>query len=240
MNRRGTLAIVAGAVLVMASLLVAALSDPVQVVSRPVSGATSPLARVPSTPSIPTAVETATTTTTPPAAESAAWYLALLVGVVLHVLLALVVLAVLFTLAVAVQAAIRRRPRMVETGDGSITVPPVPEELLRSAATRMALLESGEPRNAIVAAWLDLESAAAESGLPRHPAETSTEYTTRVIGTWPVDRERLSDLAELYREARFSLHRLGEAERHRALAALQVLHGDLDRAATAQVDGDRG
>ena len=57
----------------------------------------------------------------------------------------------------------------------------------------------------------------AATGLPRDPAETSTEFTERVIGTWDVDRLRLGDLAALYREARFSVHELDEAHRDRAI-----------------------
>ena len=87
----------------------------------------------------------------------------------------------------------------------------MPSELLEAARERLQDLESGEPRNAIVAAWLGLETSAAATGLPRLPAETSTDYTERVIGVWPVDSERLGDLAALYREARFSVHELGES-----------------------------
>ena len=107
------------------------------------------------------------------------------------------------------------------------------DELLEAARERLRDLETGEPRNAIVAAWLDLETSAAATGLPRLPAETSTEYTARVIGVWPVDSERLGDLAALYREARFSVHELGEAHRERAIADLRVLIADLERVATA-------
>ena len=82
----------------------------------------------------------------------------------------------------------------------------MPSELLEAARERLQDLESGEPRNAIVAAWLGLETSAAATGLPRLAAETSTDYTERVIGVWPVDSERLGDLAALYREARFSVH----------------------------------
>ena len=104
-------------------------------------------------------------------------------------------------------------------------------ELLRSADQRIALLRTGAPRNAIVAAWLDLETSVAATGLPRDPAETSTEFTERVIGAWDVDRLRLGDFAALYREARFSVHELGEAHRERALLDLETLHTDLARVA---------
>ncbi len=232
MTRRGTYATIGAAVLTMAALVVAALSEPVQVMSRPKSDAT---ARI--TPLVPPSL-TRTTTPTATATETSdiGWDPSALLGVLLQFVLAVVILSVLLGAVLLVQAVVRRRPQLVEAEDADFAVPPVPEELLRSAADRMALLEAGEPRNAIVAAWLDLESAAGASGLARHPSETSTEYTARVLGTWPVDRDRLADLAQLYREARFSLHPLGEDERRRALEDLRVLHEDLQRAADSQLE----
>lgn len=230
MSRRGTYATIGAAVLVMAALVVAALSEPVQVMSRPRSDATSRI-----TPILPPSLtRTGPPTSTVTETSDIGWDPSAVLGVLLQFLLAVVILTALLGVALLVQALVRRRPQLVVAGDGEFAAPPVPEELLRSAADRIALLESGEPRNAIVAAWLDLENAAATSGLARHPAETSTEYTARVLATWPVDRDRLADLAQLYREARFSLHPLGEAERHRALADLKALHADLERAAESQ------
>lgn len=227
MTRRGALGVLAVTVVVMGALLVTALADPVEILTRPrTEGGSVPPPSRPPTPT-PTSVDTAGSGEVPPAG----WDPPAFLGVIVQALLSLVLLAVLLGLALAAQALIRRRPRLVIAGDASFEVPPVPEELLRSAGARMALLESGEPRNAIVAAWLDLELAAAAGGLPRHPSETSTEYTTRVIGSWDVDQRRLTDLAALYREARFSLHQLGEAERRRAMDDLGALHDDLERAA---------
>ena len=149
----------------------------------------------------------------------------------------LFVLLLLICGALLVQTALRRRPHLVAQPDASFDVPEIPEELLRTAEARMTLLETGTARNAIVAAWLDLEESATATGLPRHPAETSTEYTERVVGTWPVRREQLSALAALYREARFSLHALGEPERARAIAALRALNADLEQVSLARREG---
>lgn len=231
MNRRGTQATVGAAVLVMAALLLATLSKPVPVLSRPTTSGSytylpaMPTSTTPSAPSVTT--ETLEPGTTP-------IDFGLLVGIFVQVTLALLALALLFAVALLIQAAIRRRPHLVAPETRAFHVPSVPEDLLESAHVRMALLESGAPRNAIVAAWLDLERHAAASGLPRHPAETSTEYATRVIGTWAVDRGRLADLAQLYREARFSLHPLGEEARQRAMDDLRILHDDLERVAAEE------
>ena len=112
-----------------------------------------------------------------------------------------------------------------------VSVPPlpeVPEELIgeRASRRRHALAE-GEPRNAIVAAWVDLEDSTAASGLGRRPAEAPLEYVSRVLDTWDVDTAALADLANLYREARFSTHPLGPEHRERALRDLDRVHEDL-------------
>lgn len=232
MTRRGTLASVSAAVLVMAALLAAALADPVQVLSRPRSDETS--ASIPEI--APSVARTAVPEGTPDQGMRTGWDGSVIFDVLTQVVLALVFLALLFGVAVLVQSLVERRPHL-EAAVESFPVPAVPDALLRSAQSRMAMLESGEPRNAIVAAWLDLEASAAASGLPRHPSETSTEYTTRVIATWRVDRERLDDLAALYREARFSLHSLGEEQRRRAIDDLRTLHDDLERAARLEREG---
>jgi hypothetical protein len=217
----------------MGALLAAAVAQPVQVLGRPRSEATSQ-----ALPQIaPSVALTARAEVTTDEGVPSGWDAFVVFDLLMQVLIALFVLALLFGLAMLVQSLLERRPHL-EFSIEDFLVPPVPEELLRSADARMALLEAGEPRNAIVAAWVDLEAAAAASGLPRHPAETSTEYTTRVISTWSVDRERLDDLGWLYREARFSLHPLGEEQRRRAIEDLQVLHEDLVRAARLEREGE--
>ncbi len=207
----------------MVALVVASVSEPVPVVSRPRdTGVTSnPL---PTTTILPSRLLTSATTTTTSEPTFNPF-----VGLLVQVIAVLVALLLLVAAVVLVQALVQRRPHLVRSPEASFDLAEVPEELLRTARSRMDLLETGEPRNAIVAAWLSLEEAAAATGLPRHPSETSSEYTERVLGTWPVDGLALSDLAGLYREARFSRHDLGEPARARAIAALRVLHSDLDR-----------
>ena len=88
-------------------------------------------------------------------------------------------------------------------------------------------LAHGEPRNAIVAAWLRLEDDVAAAGWPRHPAETSAEYTSRVLSAAGLAPEAVNTLAALYREARFSTHPLGETDRNRAATALRAVHDSI-------------
>jgi hypothetical protein len=210
----------------MAALVVAAVARPVALLARPEASAPPP--PVPSVPStlLPTPSARPTSGQGEFTPSDPSPFLVALVQIML-VLTAAIVLAVLIRILISLW----RRPRITLHEDPSFEIPDVPEELLRSAEQRVSLLRSGAPRNAIVAAWLDLESSVAATGLARDPAETSTEFTERVIGTWDVDRLRLADLAALYREARFSVHELGESHRERALRDLEALHADLHRVA---------
>ena len=90
-----------------------------------------------------------------------------------------------------------------------------------------AALLDGAPRNAIVQCWLQLERDVAAAGLRRDPADTSLEFTERVLARYAVDSEAIDDLAARYREARFSDHQLDESARDAALAALDRLHQTL-------------
>lgn len=231
MSHRGVVATVVAGVALVAALLVASLGAPVAIVSRPSRSITS-------SPRLPTSLATdsgtsSTPTGTPGAGDAGDGGLAALLALLLG-MLALAVVVGLVVLLVTWLRSIYRKPTLTVHREPDFREPPVPDELLASAAGRVRRLESGEPRNAIVASWLDLEQAAADTGLPREPAETSTEYTARVIGVWQVDRARLDDLAALYREARFSRHDLGEPQRRRAIDDLEVLRADLERVALRQ------
>ena len=234
MSRPGAQVTIVGGTVVMAALVVAALGQPVPLLSRPLDAQTfTPLPTLTSLPPSATPSQPTSTSTSTPFDPSPV--LVTLVQIVL-VLAALVVLVVLAQL---VRSLLRRRPHLELHEEPDFAIPLVPTELLEEARDRLRDLESGEPRNAIVAAWLGLETSAAATGLPRLAAETSTEYTERVIGVWPVDSARLGDLAALYREARFSVHDLGESHRDRAIADLRVLIADLEQVASRQA-AERG
>ena len=100
------------------------------------------------------------------------------------------------------------------------------------AAAHLALA-GGDPTDAIIAAWMQLESDAAAAGLPRHDHETSAEYAERVVARASVDPAPIGELAALYREARFSRHQLGDAHRERAQAALHRVEAALRHTAGA-------
>jgi len=101
---------------------------------------------------------------------------------------------------------------------------PLPEvierELNVDVEAALAALSEGDPRNAIIACWIQLERDTANVGLQRMVAETPAEYVERVVVASSVDPAPIKELAALYREARFSRHHLGDDHRTRALDAL--------------------
>jgi hypothetical protein len=114
----------------------------------------------------------------------------------------------------------------------------VVEAIVSDAPGQRAMLLEGTPRNAIVACWHRFEVQASSVGLAREPWETSSEFTLRLLDLVSADPHAVSELAVLYREARFSDHELGEEARSRAVTALDSLHrqlgGRLRRTGTAR------
>lgn len=95
------------------------------------------------------------------------------------------------------------------------------------AEEQLRLLLEGQPRNAIVACWHRFEMQGVESGLPRHPWETSSEFALRMLERADVDSRSVGRLLDLYREARFSEHDLDESDRTAAAAALREIQAQV-------------
>lgn len=238
MSRRGVTGVAvgvlgawAGAGLVMVALVIAASTGPADLLSRP---------RASLAPDVPTTGPTRSLTAlpresvTPDGAKG--WDLDGLLAVLVQVVVVLVVIGVLLLFALALRDLLRRvAPRLTSTTEPGFRTPEVPPAILEGADSGLDALGQGSPRNAIVAAWVALEQSAAGAGLPRHVAETSTEYVARVLAVWDVDARSLDDLAALFREARFSTHPLTEPHRERAITDLTTIRSDLGRAA-ADVD----
>jgi hypothetical protein len=214
----------------LALLTVVTASGPVQVLSA--SGSATGTGTPSPPPSAPPTSPTATTPTTGPFADLS--QLPSLPPAVVAVIQLVVAGLCLWIVYLILRYAWRNAPRM-----SSRTVPlrplqplpALPDELVDTADARLALLKEGEPRNAIVACWVDLEDSASAAGLPRHPAETAAEYTIRVLHTWDIAPAALGGLAELYREARYSRHPVTEEHRARAIERLTTVQQDLQRVA---------
>ena len=227
MARRGAIGVAGvatGAAVVMAALVVAASGQSPDLMSRPRT-------TVGSEPPPTTEVEISPVPQESTAPEGVSgWDPDGLFAVLVQLLVVLVVVAVLLLFALAMRDLLRRvTPRVTGEGEAGFASSDVPPAVLEGADHGLEALERGAPRNAIVAAWVSLEGAAGAAGLPRHPAETSTEYVTRVLRVWDVDPRALAELAALYREARFSTHPLTEAHRRRAIMALATIRSDLGR-----------
>lgn len=95
------------------------------------------------------------------------------------------------------------------------------------------------PADAIIAAWVALEDAAARSGIDRAPAATPTEFTVAVLDRAPVDPAATRTLLGLYLRARFSVERLGPDEVAVATAAVRSL-ADALAGAAEEPDGPDG
>jgi hypothetical protein len=152
-----------------------------------------------------------------------------------------VVLVPLLLLAGAIVAAVvisllnwRRRRRMVATPvvvDDDDGYPGVPSaRLLRAARQARLDLErhrGGPPSDAVVAAWLRLEEAAAGSGLARLAHQTPTEFTDALRTRDGSVEPALDELRRLYQRARFARSAaIGPDEVTAARAALdEIVHG---------------
>lgn len=79
------------------------------------------------------------------------------------------------------------------------------------------------PADAVIAAWVRLEEAAARSGVPRDPASTPTEFTVDVLDRTPVDPTATRVLLDLYLRARFGREEMLPDDVAAAQAALTTL-----------------
>lgn len=131
-------------------------------------------------------------------------------------------------------------PARAPPGSADFAPPALAAELAGTVDEVLRRIDAGVPRDAIVACWVRLEETAARAGLARTASETATELTERLLRHYEVDPTALRRLAGLYREARFSEHRMTDGDRAAARAALQRVGADLLASARrAATDADR-
>lgn len=98
-----------------------------------------------------------------------------------------------------------RRPKASRVAGGSVEVDETADDLRKAAEDAGNVLRRDVPaQDAIVHAWLTLERAAAESGAPRKPAQTPSEFTAGLLRHYRADGEAVRTLLNLYERARFS------------------------------------
>lgn len=101
------------------------------------------------------------------------------------------------------------------------------EAITDDATAQDGLLREGDPRNAIVAAWLRFEVQGDAAGVGRRSWETSSEYAIRILDLVSADSGAVYRLSGLYHEARFSEHPITEDHRTEALDALAGIRPSL-------------
>ena len=106
------------------------------------------------------------------------------------------------------------------TAGGQVDLP----ALVDAVTAALAHLDAAQtPHDAVVAAWVELEDAAARHGWERFRFETSTEFTTRLLGVSAAPPERTALLRRLYQQARFTTHAVTAEQVTQARTALEAI-----------------
>ena len=172
----------------------------------------------------------------------------LLVGVFRVVIVLVVVIAAAW-LGRRLLAVLRRRlaapGRAASASELSRTVERTDEvdlPRLREAVERAERELRGDvaPADAVVAAWVAVERAAARSGVTREPSATATELTVSVLDRTRADPAAIRGLLELYLTARFSAHPVTPVHVERARDALAALGDGLARRRGSDSDAGTG
>ncbi|MFD6141406.1 DUF4129 domain-containing protein [Promicromonospora sp. NPDC060271] len=122
------------------------------------------------------------------------------------------------------------------TTDDTVDLPELQDAVTRALAH---LDGHARPRDAVVAAWVALEEAAARAGAHRDPAQTPTEFTGTVLANTPAPPAAVARLRTLYQRARFTdrpIDRTAVTQARTALADIaRSLH--IDNPATDPTTG---
>ncbi|MFW5471926.1 DUF4129 domain-containing protein [Knoellia sp. CPCC 206450] len=153
----------------------------------------------------------------------------LVADVVAWTLRVVLVLIVAVVVLLVVRALLRRLRRDPVTPKDEVEAPVLPDVLVAGVRASEAQLDRGSSSEAVINAWLTLERTTAEVGLEDDVARTPAELVGAVLSGFDVDRAAIERLAELYREARFSAHPIGEPQREDAREALRSVREDLTR-----------
>ncbi|MEV7601273.1 DUF4129 domain-containing protein [Kitasatospora sp. NPDC089797] len=125
--------------------------------------------------------------------------------------------------------------------------PPVPAAVVGAASPEAALAEavaSGrralagtDARAAVIACYAAMEGSLADSGLPRHPWESPTDLLSRLLSDERIDAAAARELTALFREARYSTHRMDDGQVRRARTALDAIAARLAEARARETTG---
>lgn len=114
---------------------------------------------------------------------------------------------------------------LADTTTPAVTV----DELQDAVALALRRLDNATtPHDAVVAAWVSLEDAAAHHGTERDPAQTPTEFTVALLHDTPAPPKPVTTLRRLYHHARFTDRPVEAAQVATARDALEHIARALD------------
>lgn len=111
------------------------------------------------------------------------------------------------------------------THDDAVDLPELQDAVTRALAH---LDGHARPRDAVVAAWVALEEAAARAGAHRDPAQTPTEFAGTVLANTPAPPAAVARLRTLYQRARFTDRPIDRTAVTQARTALADIARSLD------------
>jgi Domain of unknown function (DUF4129) len=149
--------------------------------------------------------------------------------------LLLAVVAIMILIVVVLWISVPRPGRWARRRRVPAPAQPTAQQAAEDLARRLAHavdagfdeLATGPVDDAIIACWLSLRDAAVAAGVEQRQSDTPEEFVSRVLESAQVRPAPLRELAQLYREARFSAHPMTETDRAAARAALQAVGADL-------------
>lgn len=143
---------------------------------------------------------------------------------------ALIALGVLVVLYVLRHRRRLVRPERIDVAGLAVDVTTDPsaevglQHIRRGLSRALAVLsEHRDPSDAVTAAWLGLQESAEDAGFRRGPAETPTEFTTRILQQHDVDETALGTLRRCYLAVRFGGVPATDADVDAVRAALRTL-----------------
>jgi hypothetical protein len=127
----------------------------------------------------------------------------------------------------------RARQRDAAAGRPEQAAEDLADQLAQAVDVGLDTLGEGPVADAVIRCWLAMRDAAIAAGVRPRRSDTPAEFVRRVLASSQVHPAPLRDLADLYREARFSVHPMTETHRTAARSALESVRADLQAGARA-------
>jgi hypothetical protein len=151
---------------------------------------------------------------------------------VMDILYALLVIVLIAAVVLSIRWA--SRLRLAQPAGEDEPIAEDPEDLREAVESGWAALRTfDDAKAAIIACYLAMEQSLAERGAERNAADTPDELLARAARSGVVHGSAARRLTQLFYEARFSSHPMGQEQREAAEQALGELAADLRAPAEA-------